>query len=94
MSFMKSAIYTTAAVLLIVWLDATANAQNAQGISFAPCEVQAEGCVQIEYDRFQDKTFVTMTSIFFTIPPTEYSDNPFVRLAIGAAYSSPGTVIK
>lgn len=90
---MKRAFYLAAAVLLIARLDATANAQNSQE-TFTSSETKLEERVKVEYDRFQDKTFVVMKPIFLTVPTVEYDNDPFVKLAVGVVYSSPGNTIK
>jgi hypothetical protein len=90
---MKRAFYIAAVVLLIARLNATANAQNSQETSVSS-EAKPEERVKVEYDRFQDKTFVVMTPTFLTVPTVEYHNDPFVKLAIGVVYSSPGIIIK
>lgn len=74
--------------LFVAWLAADAKAQNTQEPSTFPCYVRIEGCVRAEYDRFKDKTFVTMTPVQLT----GYSSS--VSLALGAEFSSPGRAVK
>lgn len=92
-SRMKRAFYITVTMLLLAWLDATANAQNSQE-TFTPSEAKIEERVKVEYDRFKDKTFVAMLPLFLTIPTVEYKNDPFMKLAVGVVYSSSGNTIK
>lgn len=85
---MKRAFYIIAMTLLLAMLHAIANAQDTQELSAFPCYAKAEGCVQVEYDRFKDKTFVTMTPVQLT----DYSS--WMRLTVGAEFSSPGNAVK
>jgi hypothetical protein len=90
---MKRNVYTAAAALLLMLLNATANAQDTQEAPTNPCFVKTEGCVWDEYDRFQDKTIVTMTSIHLTFPPI-FGHPSSVSVSMGAEFSSSGNAVK
>jgi len=85
---MKRTFYIVAAMLLVTWLDATANAQNTQASSPDPC-VENGGCVITNYDRFQNSTMVAMTPVLLT----PIQENLLKSLTLSVAYISPGTVI-
>jgi hypothetical protein len=90
---MKRAFCITVATLLLALLNATANAQDTQEAQTYPCFVRTEGCVWDEYDRFQDKTIVTMTPLHLTFPPVlGYSSS--MSVSIGAEFSSSGAAVK
>lgn len=91
MSRMKRAIYTAAAALSLVLLNAIAAAQDTQEVSSDPCEKKA-GCVKSDYDRFKDRTTVGMTPVLL-LPDNGYG-NPLEAIQMGIVYSSPGTVVQ
>lgn len=88
---MKRAVYTVVTVLLIAWLDATANTQSAQDPS-EPCASKATGCVRVEYDRFKDTTTVLMTPVLL-VPNYGYG-SVLESIQMMVTYSSPGKVMR
>jgi hypothetical protein len=92
--WVKRAFYITGTMLLLAVLNATVAAQNPQEPPSDPCEARKQGCVTVEYDRFKDKTFVTMTPIFLTIPTVTWVDDPVVKVAVGVSFSSSGNTVR
>jgi hypothetical protein len=84
-------ICAAAVVLLLVLLNAIAAAQDTQEISSDPCEKKA-GCVKSDYDRFKDRTTVTMTPILL-VPKYGYG-SPLEGVQMAVIYSSLGKVIQ
>jgi hypothetical protein len=87
----KWIIYTVAAALLMMLLNATAIAQDTQDTSTDQCAKKA-GCVKTDYDRFKDQTTVLMTPVLL-VPNNGYG-NPLDGIQMAVIYSSSGTAIR
>ena len=88
---MKRAYYVTVTLLCLAALNATANAQDTQETPSDLCEKKA-GCVKTDYDRFKDRTTVTMTPVLL-VPKYGYG-NPLEGIQLAIIFSSPGKVIQ
>lgn len=86
---MKRTIYIALALLLFLLLDATAIAQNSQETSSdEDCTAKPEACVQVNYDRFKDRTTV-VTRPFILSDQLKFWNT----LSLIVGYSSSGKEI-